>query len=175
MLRVVAALVFFCVAVVARADKCVDEKERLSNLRMSEFPPPASYEWDKDPKQTALPTNARPTAAAMDAFIATAHCPSDLARARFLRARYFYKWHDFERATNGFREVVDKHPSSAVAIYAYNLLLDCLNTLHRYDEMSSVLDTYCAATSETVRTNPEIKKACSPNFLRPRLRHPGPQ
>ena len=158
-----AAVIAISCATVGGAEppRCADERGRFLRLKANEVPPPASYEWDRKPKQTSIPTRALAAVPPMSDFVATAQCPAALSFARFERGRYFYRWHDFEKAIEAFREVLEQHPGGEHAQYALGLLLDSLNTLERYDETRSVVDHACAETSELRKQNAEIAKICS--------------
>ncbi len=53
----------------------------------------------------------------------------DLATIKYRRARIYYEANRFEEAAALFRDVVDNHGNSELAVYAANLYLDSLNML----------------------------------------------
>ncbi len=53
----------------------------------------------------------------------------DLATIKYRRARIYYEANRFEEAAALFRDVVDNHRNSELAVYAANLYLDSLNML----------------------------------------------
>lgn len=117
--------------------------------------PPAGAELTTDASDAALPDARVPEASATDGARAFAcdRRPSDAgdaAEVLYACARRAYDGDDLADAARMFREVAFDHPTSAVATYAAQLYLDCLNRMgdHQTDwhaELTTMLGLYCAA------------------------------
>ncbi len=81
---------------------------------------------------------------AFDTYIKYVPDAPELVKIKYRKARVFYDYNHFDDAIKLFADIVDHHTTDELAIYSANLLLDCLNILHRYKELLQTVDKYLA-------------------------------
>ncbi len=81
---------------------------------------------------------------AFDTYIKYVPDAPELVKIKYRKARIFYDYNHFDEAIKLFADIVDHNTTDELAIYSANLLLDCLNILHRYKELLHTVDNYLA-------------------------------
>lgn len=109
-------------------------------------PPPSDEVSDKLPPPQDIPEREQRMIEAFDIYINYIKDPKDdeLVMMKFLKARIYWRYNQFDQAVPLFEDIVEKHLSHETGEYAVNLLLDTLNRGQRYDDMLKWVDILIA-------------------------------
>ena len=111
-----------------------------------------------DVKPKELPEKTLKMIAAFDTYIKYVPKSKELANIKYTKARAYYEYNHFEEAGALFRDVVDNHRDSDLAIYSVNLLFDCENASAKFDDLEQDVKTYCVIPELT--KDAAFKKQC---------------
>jgi tetratricopeptide (TPR) repeat protein len=89
---------------------------------------------------------------AFDLYIQYVKDSPELVTIKYRKARVYYEFDHITEAIPVFKDIVDNHRGSELAIYSADLLFDCYALLKRLEDLSRSVDHYCAAP-ELLRNN----------------------
>jgi tetratricopeptide (TPR) repeat protein len=117
-------------------------KNALAVDPRTKAPPPTAEQTDKLPPPQDIPDRELKMIEAFDIYINYIKDPKDdeLVMMKFLKARIFWRYNQFDKAIPLFEDIVEKHLSHETGEYAVNLLLDTLNRGKRYNDMLKWVD-----------------------------------
>ncbi|MCC6747684.1 MAG: tetratricopeptide repeat protein [Deltaproteobacteria bacterium] len=93
-------------------------------------------------KPRPIPPNQQKMIAAFDTYIKYVPNSPELVSIMYRKARIYYENNYFQKAADMFAIIATKHPDHELALYSANLLLDALNILKKYDELSRWVETF---------------------------------
>jgi TolA-binding protein len=96
-----------------------------------------------DLKPKEIPEKSLKMIDAFDTYIKYVPKAKELPNIKWHKARVYYEFNHFEEAIPIYRDLVDNHRDSELAIYAVNLLFDCENATERYDDLDADTKKYC--------------------------------
>jgi tetratricopeptide (TPR) repeat protein len=107
----------------------------LAAKNAAEREPPAKSDPTTGLAPQPLSPGDRRLLSAFELYIARVPSSPELPAIEYRRARLLYDRNHFEEALPFFRQLVERHPESELAIYGGNLYLDSLNVLGRRREL----------------------------------------
>lgn len=98
------------------------------------------------PKPKPIGEREQKMISAFDVYIKYIKDPSDdeLVMMKFLKARIFWRYDRLDESMPLFYDIVEKHPDHETAGWAANILLDNLNRLKKYSELTKLAKTLLA-------------------------------
>ncbi len=113
----------------------VDPRTKAPTTVMSE-----KDEKKKLPAPKPIGEREQKMISAFDVYIKYIKDPNDdeLVMMKFLKARIFWRANHLEEANPLFYDIIEKHPEHETAGWAANILLDNLNRMQKYSELTKV-------------------------------------
>lgn len=104
---------------------------------ISEVPTKLEGEGDKIPEPKEIPEREAKMVDAFDIYITYVKDPKDeeLVMMKFLKARLYWRYNQFDKAVPLFEEIVKEHQKHETAEFSINLLLDTFNRTKDYKKM----------------------------------------
>jgi TolA-binding protein len=95
-------------------------------------------------KPKAIPEKEKKMIAAFDTYIRFVPDSPELVQIMYRKGRIYYNYNHYNEAVDMFSKIALKHPEHELAIYAANLMLDCLNIMKKYDDLNSWVKKFLA-------------------------------
>ena len=89
-----------------------------------------------------IPAKQKRMLQAFDTYIKYVRDSSELVPIMYRKARVYYENNHFDRAIKLFGEIATKYSAHELAVYSANLLLDSLNILKRYDDLTRWVEVF---------------------------------
>ncbi len=89
-----------------------------------------------------IPDRYKKMLEAFDTYIKYVNDSKELPSIKYRKARVYYEYNHFDEAAPLFKDLVDHHVTSELAIYAANLYLDCLAIGKKFDVLETTIDDF---------------------------------
>jgi tetratricopeptide (TPR) repeat protein len=123
------------------AAKARDEKRKeLKAQKGKKTEETAKAEEKKAPRP--IPDNQKKMLEAFDTYIQYVPDAPELVTIKYRKARTYYEYDHYEEAIPFFKEIVEHHIDSDLAIYSANLLLDCYAIQKDLKSVETTVDQY---------------------------------
>lgn len=109
-------------------------------------------------KPLPIPEKWKKMLDAFDTYIKFVPSSPELVTIKYRKARVFYEYNYFDQATVLFRDIVDHHRDSDLAIYAANLMFDSENISMEFDRLEEDSKKYCPMPE--LSKDPDFKNSC---------------